>query len=141
MEWVRSTWMNFPFGGQPSMRGNLRILFAIGNIRITQVFAETLQRVGCQVVTAVSGREVLEKAEAEVPDRILLFDTLPDISGFEVIEHLKESPVTATVPTMLVLTREQETDMRKGLLPQVDRTMTMPLDHKKLHEFLGIYPQ
>jgi len=52
--------------------------------------------------TAASGREALRKAEASVPDVILLDVMLPELNGFTVCEHLRGQRATALVPIVLM---------------------------------------
>jgi AraC-like DNA-binding protein len=55
-----------------------------------------------QIRTLHGGREALSLLEEEVPDLILLDLMMPDIDGFQVIEHLRSNPNTATVPVIVV---------------------------------------
>ena len=69
----------------------------------------------CIVVTATSGKEALEKAIEDKPDLILLDIIMPGMSGFEVLEQLKASEATKSVPVIIVSGLTDEEDEEKGL--------------------------
>ena len=52
-----------------------------------------MQQAGFEVITAEDGQNALDQANQAMPDLVLLDISLPDISGFEVLERLRqESP-------------------------------------------------
>lgn len=53
-------------------------------------------RLSCVVDTAYNGFEALAKARNTPPDLVLLDVRMPGMSGFEVCQHLKADPNTAT---------------------------------------------
>ena len=71
-----------------------------------------LQEGGYAVATAGTGAQGLELAQSLHPTVITLDIMLPDISGFEVLRQLKESPATAVVPVIIVSITD---DREKGL--------------------------
>lgn len=54
------------------------------------------------VVEAKNGEEGLKQARTHVPDAILLDLALPTKSGLEVLRELKDDPVTAEIPVIVV---------------------------------------
>ena len=68
-----------------------------------------------QVLVANSGARALELANADArPDLILLDVMMPGMSGFEVCEHLKSSPMTADIPVIFVTALSDEHSEEKG---------------------------
>jgi len=61
------------------------------------------------------GRYALEKIDEYLPDLILLDIIMPDLNGFEIIEKLKESEKTRTIPVMFITSATESTDEIKGL--------------------------
>jgi len=68
-----------------------------------------LQAEGFTVVKAHGGEEAIRMA-AEVSPNLLLLDLMmPEISGFDVVEALKQNPKTASIP-IIILTAKDITD-------------------------------
>jgi PAS domain S-box-containing protein len=61
-----------------------------------------LEMEGYQVVLAGSGEDALWLAREEQPQLITLDIMLPDVDGFSVLERLKDHPVTAPIPVVIV---------------------------------------
>ena len=53
-----------------------------------------------EVAEAASGRDGLRSADAH-PDVIFLDVVMPDLTGFEVLEHLKSNPATREIPVIV----------------------------------------
>ena len=67
------------------------------------------------VISANSGEEALEMMDNELPDIVLLDLNMPNMSGFDVLQRMKETPKLAGVLVIFV-TAETETYMEeKGL--------------------------
>lgn len=61
-----------------------------------------LSEAGYEVLEANNGTEALAMARAARPSLILLDVNLPDISGLEVCERLKQDPETASIPIIQI---------------------------------------
>ncbi len=66
------------------------------------------------VAFAKSGGEALRLAAEIKPDLILLDIIMPDISGFETLERLKESAETMFIPVIFITGLDSEHDEEKG---------------------------
>ena len=60
------------------------------------------QRAQVQMEVSVTGLDGLAAVRARLPHLILLDMHLPDISGLELLRHLKADPATATIPVIVV---------------------------------------
>ncbi len=60
------------------------------------------QRAQVQMEVSVTGLDGLAGVRARLPHLILLDMHLPDISGLELLRHLKADPATATIPVIVV---------------------------------------
>jgi two-component system CheB/CheR fusion protein len=60
------------------------------------------QRPEVEVVSAGTGEEGLRLAQAEELALILLDLRLPDMSGEQVLQRLKDSPLTAAIPVVVI---------------------------------------
>lgn len=59
-----------------------------------------LEESGFEVMQASTGSEALQIAASHTPDAVLLDINLPDMTGFDVCEKLKNDPQTRSVPVI-----------------------------------------
>lgn len=87
----------------------------------------------CQVFTAQSGMEGLEKAYEIQPDTILLDIQMPVMNGYEVCKRLKADERTSHIPVIMVTAIETDTQSRiKGLEIGGDAFIAKPIDEEEL---------
>lgn len=88
---------------QPLTTGGTRRVLLVDddneNVQLLQAF---LSAQGYHVITAASGAEALKRAKLDKPELILMDVVLPDISGLEVLQHLKKDPDTANIAVVIV---------------------------------------
>lgn len=88
----------------------------------------TVERLGYEVATAATGQEALERA-SEDPALILLDVHLPDLSGFEVVERLRQEPATAHIPVVhLSAVFADPLSQSKGLNRGADAYLVSPTE-------------
>jgi CheY-like chemotaxis protein len=80
----------------------VKILLVEDSKPIRQENERALLKAGCEVVCAVDGESALRFAQDQKPDLILLDMILPEMSGPEVLRHLKSERVTAEIPVVVV---------------------------------------
>jgi len=81
-----------------------------------------------QIKAATSGELCLKLAASEEkPDLILLDIEMPDMDGFETLEHLKSNKNTATIPVIFITAKDSAEDEEKGLLLGAVDYMTKPI--------------
>ncbi len=70
----------------------------------------------CSLQAATNGPKALEFARAEPsPDLILLDVVMPDMSGYEVCQQLKQDPRTSQIPVIFVTGLNDVDDEKRGL--------------------------
>ena len=74
-----------------------------------------LSEAGYEVIEASSGTEALNVARAVQPSLVLLDVNLPDISGFDVCERLKQDPATASIPVIQITGAWLSEDARRDI--------------------------
>lgn len=84
------------------------------------------------VITAVDGREAVQKAVDEAPDLILLDVMMPGMDGFEACQMIKADPQTAHIPIVMVTALSEVEDRVKGLDAGADDFLTKPVDDMAL---------
>jgi len=80
-----------------------------------------------QVLTASSGYEALDIARRGEVDVILLDVMMPGMDGFETCRRLKEDPMTAFVPVVMVTALDQPSDKVRGLEAGADDFLSKPV--------------
>ena len=66
------------------------------------------------ILTAIDGVSVLEKANTFLPDLILLDVIMPDMSGYEVLAELKKSDKTKSIPVTFITGLSKEDNESEG---------------------------
>jgi len=66
------------------------------------LLSRRLERQGYTVAIAGDGREALEKMRAEAFDLVLLDVMMPEMNGYQTLEHIKADPVLRHVPTIMI---------------------------------------
>jgi len=87
---------------------------------------------GYLVAQAENGLGALAQATAAPPDLILLDLMMPGMSGFEVCQRLKQDPVTAGVPVIVVTALGQIKDKEAALASGADDFVTKPVQVEDL---------
>ncbi|GEK47483.1 response regulator transcription factor [Bisbaumannia pacifica] len=93
-----------------------------------------MQQAGFEVTTAEDGESALARVAEAGPDLILLDISLPDLSGFEVLERLRQTPRGATLPIIMLTAHGREVEREKGLALGADDYITKPFSTQALVE-------
>ena len=75
---------------------------------------------GYRLVEARSGNEGLKLAREISPDLIVLDLSMPDVSGFEVLEALKQDSATRDIPVVIYTSQVLKSHERERLHAAVD---------------------
>ena len=86
-------------------------------------FQNMLEKSGFGTLVADSGEEGIRIAQTSHPDLILMDVVMPGMNGFQATRKLTRDPVTATIPVIMITTKDQETDkiwgMRQGAVEYI----------------------
>lgn len=80
------------------------------------IYTEKFTEEGFDVTLAINGQEGLARIDELRPDLVLLDVMLPKLSGFQVLEAIRNhpDPVLRKVPVFVVTNLSQETDLQKA---------------------------
>ncbi|HEY0352997.1 MAG TPA: PleD family two-component system response regulator [Enterovirga sp.] len=84
------------------------------------------------VATASNGPDAIAFCEQGLCDIVLLDVMMPGMDGFEVCRHLKNQPITAHLPVIMVTALDQPGDRLRGLDAGADDFLTKPVDDTAL---------
>ena len=93
-----------------------------------------MQQAGFEVSTAEDGEKALEQVAATQPDLLLLDISLPGISGFEVLEQLRQQEAYRRLPIIMLTAHGREVEKEKGLALGADDYVTKPFSTQQLVE-------
>ena len=96
---------------------------------VVAMIAHYLSQVGYFPITATSGAQALELAEKHRPFAITLDVLMPDMDGFEVLQYLKENPVTRDIPTIIISMKD---DREVGFALGAVGYITKPVNKDRL---------
>jgi DNA-binding response OmpR family regulator len=115
-----------------------RILIVDDNIDSITILRSILETNGFAVRTAQSGLEALEQLKDDLPDVVLLDVMMPEMSGLEVLERIKNSHATSKVPVIMVTAKTQDEDVMVGYQYGADYYITKPCTAKQLLYGIGL---
>ncbi|KKR36094.1 MAG: two component transcriptional regulator, two-component system, OmpR family, phosphate regulon response regulator PhoB [candidate division CPR2 bacterium GW2011_GWC1_39_9] len=82
---------------------------------ILKMYELKLGMEGYEVKTAINGKIGVDKVSERKPDLILLDILMPEMDGFEVLEHLKGDPDTKNLPVLVLSNLGQEDHINKAM--------------------------
>jgi DNA-binding response OmpR family regulator len=117
---------------------NRKILVVDDNLDSVLILRSILEAQGFTVCVANSGPDALAQLAREVPDVILLDVMMPEMSGFEVLERIRNKHDTASVPVIMVTAKMQDEDVMTGYQFGADYYITKPCTAKQLLYGIGL---
>ena len=87
-----------------------KILVVDDNQDLVSVLEHELKKRGYTVISAVNGRQAVEKARTESPDLILMDITMPVMDGAEAGAALKQDSKTSGIPVIYLTALVSEKD-------------------------------
>ena len=82
---------------------------------LRELISQKLIKEGYEAVKVADGEKGVKAVKEEKPDLILLDLVLPGISGFEALAQIKEDPVLAEIPVIVLSNLSQKNDIEKAL--------------------------
>jgi DNA-binding response OmpR family regulator len=106
-----------------------RVLIVEDDPTVAEVVSRYLEREGYAVESVADGREALDRADAQLPDLVVLDIMLPGLDGLEVCRRLRER---APVPVVMLTARGSEEDRVLGLDLGADDYVSKPFSPREL---------
>ncbi|HEX3582497.1 MAG TPA: response regulator [Thermoanaerobaculia bacterium] len=96
-----------------------RLLLIDDDAAVHALLDAELSTAGYAMDSAFNGEQGLLAAREKSPDVIILDLMMPGMSGFEVADSLKEDPLTANIPILVLTSKEISADERRDLQTKV----------------------
>ncbi len=97
--------------------------------RMCKFMRMNLELEGFRVVEAANGLEALERVREDLPDLVVLDVMMPEMDGFEALEHIRE---VSSVPVIMLTVKADEEDKVRGLELGADDYVTKPFSPREL---------
>lgn len=117
---------------------------AINTVLLVDDIAEQLDQIktivdaaGCQTITALSGKDALEKAKNLKPDLIFLDIVMPDMDGFATCRELKINTDTKDIPVIFVSSKDQEAERVWEQMQGSKAYITKPYSSEEITQYLN----
>lgn len=108
------------------------ILLVEDNEDNRDMLSRRLERKGFDVSLAVDGQDGVNKAEADMPDLILMDMSLPVMDGWQATKTLKSDPTTKDIPVIALTAHAMSSDREKAIEAGCDDYDTKPVDLQRL---------
>jgi putative two-component system response regulator len=104
-----------------------------------QTLESILEGQGYILEMAENGSQALEKAHQFLPDVILLDVMMPDMDGFEVCRRIRNNPILAEIPIIMLTALDDRKSLLDGLEAGADDYISKPYDRYELRaRLIGI---
>ncbi len=104
----------------PKNDGTKRILLVEDDDSLASVYVARLQAEGFDVRRVANGEEALATALSYKPDLALLDVMMPKVSGFDVLDIIRNTPETANLKIIMLTALSQESDLERAKQLGVD---------------------
>ncbi|TCJ98601.1 PAS/PAC sensor hybrid histidine kinase [Volucribacter psittacicida] len=133
---------------QPSSQAQTQIHFPLNillveDIEVNIIVAKAmLEKLGCHIDVAMTGQQAIEKFTQNAYDLLLLDIQLPDMTGFDVAQHLREkyqADEYEYLPPLIALTANVINNKQTYLDKGMDDVLCKPLSIEALTHCLSDY--
>jgi two-component system, OmpR family, alkaline phosphatase synthesis response regulator PhoP len=114
-----------------------KVLIVDDEPNIVAALEYLLQHSGYDVRAAANGDEALRQVEAFGPDLVLLDVMMPQKSGYEVCQRIREREEWRSIKIIMLSARGREAEVNKGLSLGADLYITKPFSNAELVARIG----
>jgi len=92
-----------------------------------------------ELISAVDGKEAVERARQDKPDLILMDVMMPRMTGLEACRVIKQDKDTSGIPVILLTTRGEESYVQEGYASGCSDYLTKPVNDAELIDLFQAY--
>ena len=115
-----------------------RVLVVDDEPKIAKLLKAYLEASGYEVETAGCGQAALDCATAHQPDLVVLDLKLPDISGYEVSDRLRQVYSHEALPILMLTAMDRPDDRERGFEHGADAYIAKPCDFSAVGQQVGL---
>jgi CheY-like chemotaxis protein len=109
-----------------------KILVADDESHILNVVSLKLRNAGFEVITAGDGQEALELAHSGHPDLLITDYHMPNLSGLELCQKLRQDADTIGIPAIMLTARGYQLDPKETQRSGILRMLSKPFSPRQL---------
>ncbi len=102
-------------------RRKLNVLVVDDEPQVLTLLSDILEKEDFVVYTANGGEEAIITAIRDEPDLIVLDLMMPGVSGYDVVDKLKEHPVARNIPVVIFTAKDITTEDKQRLGDNIDK--------------------
>jgi DNA-binding response OmpR family regulator len=114
-----------------------KVLIVDDEANIVAALEYLLQRNGYEVRSASHSDEALELVETFAPDLVLLDIMMPQRSGYEVCQRIRQREDSSRIKILMLSAKGREAEVSKGLSLGADLYITKPFSNAELVARIG----
>lgn len=114
------------------MLGEKKILIVDDEPNIVMSLEYAFKKNNYKVFIARDGSEAIEILKKETPNAVLLDIMMPNVDGYQTLEHIKSNSKTKNIKVVFLTAKSKTKDVEKGLALGVDKYLTKPFSIKKI---------
>lgn len=111
---------------------DIKILLVDDEQDILEIVGYNLAQEGYQIITAVNGKEAVQKAKKELPNLIIMDVMMPEMDGMEACEHIRKIPELSNVIVTFLTARSEDYSQVAGFEAGADDYIAKPIKPKVL---------
>ena len=119
-----------------------RILVVDDNELNLSLMAKILKFEGYQVTLARSGQEAIQSVQSGMPDLAILDVMMPDMDGFDLCGKLRQQPLKAQIPIIMLTAMNSAPEKQKALGCGANEIWSKPFDlelfRRRISELLSL---
>jgi len=113
-----------------------KVLYIEDNIDNMTLVKRVLEIEGYEVIAAETGRDGLDKAQANFPDIVITDINLPDIDGYEITRILKSNRKTSHIPVVAMTANVMQKHRDSVAAAGCDGFISKPIDIDELPDLI-----
>ena len=101
------------------------------------ILGRIVTSLGFEVITAVHGKDALEQLTAGARPGLMLLDwNMPEMNGYELLQHVRRDPAHAAAKIIMVTTETEMTQVQNALAAGANEYVMKPFTSEVIYEKL-----